>query len=131
MKEQTLVNIVSAMLKELEKIVNLVTEVVTKNSEQHRAKEQNVPQNKPSKKIMDITRNIPRMETINKAAEITGLSKHFIRQKAISGEIVCVKAGNKYLINIDKLIEYLNSGDTLQPAPTVSDCGIKPIPVKL
>ncbi len=134
MKEQTLVNIVSAMLKEVEKLVKLVADVVTKNSEQHRASEQNVSQNKPSRKTMNntmINRNNPRMETINKTAEITGLSKHFIRQKAISGEIVCVKAGNKYLINIDKLIEYLNSGDTLQPAPTVSDCGIKPIPVKL
>lgn len=79
----------------------------------------------------EIRTNIPRMETINKAAEITGLSKHFIRQKAISGEIVCVKAGNKYLINVDRLIEYLNNGDTLKPAPTVLENTIKPIPVKL
>ena len=82
-------------------------------------------------KSFEITRNIPRMETINKAAEITGLSKYFIRQKAVNGEIVCVKAGNKYLINIDKLIEYLNSGDTPEPVPTISDNGIKPITVKL
>ena len=78
-----------------------------------------------------INRNIPRMETINKAAEIMGLSKHFIRQKAVNGEIVCIRAGNKYLINIDKLIEYLNKGDLSAPAPTVSESGIKPIPVKL
>lgn len=77
-----------------------------------------------------INRNIPRMETINKAAEITGLSKYCIRQKAVNGEIVCVKAGNKYLINIDKLIEYLNNGDKQNTAP-VSENGIKPIPVKL
>ncbi|MDE6788474.1 MAG: helix-turn-helix domain-containing protein [Ruminococcus sp.] len=82
-------------------------------------------------KSFEITRNIPRMETINKAAEITGLSKHFIRQKAVNGEIVCVKAGNKYLINVDRLIEYLNNGHTLKPAPPVSESGIKPIPVKL
>lgn len=79
----------------------------------------------------EIRTNIPRMETINKAAEITGLSKHFIRQKAVNGEIVCVKAGNKYMINIDRLIEYLNNGDTPKPAPTVSESSIKPIPVKL
>ena len=82
-------------------------------------------------KSFEITRNIPRMETINKAAEITGLSKHFIRQKAVNGEIVCVKVGNKYLINVDRLIEYLNNGDTLKPAPPVSESGIKPIPVRL
>ncbi|MDE5936420.1 MAG: helix-turn-helix domain-containing protein [Ruminococcus sp.] len=78
-----------------------------------------------------INRNIPRMETINKAAEITGLSKHFIRQKAVNGEIVCIRAGNKYLINIDKLIEYFNKGDLSAPAPPVSESSIKPIPVKL
>ncbi len=82
-------------------------------------------------KSFEITRNIPRMETINKAAEITGLSKYFIRQKAVNGEIVCVKAGNKYLINIDKLIDYLNKGDLFAPAPTLSDSDIKPISVKL
>lgn len=81
-------------------------------------------------KSFEITRNIPRMETINKAAEITGLSKYFIRQKAVNGEIVCVKSGNKYLINMDKLIDYLNKGDKQNTAP-VSENGIKPIPVKL
>lgn len=52
---------------------------------------------------------IPRMETIKNTAKLTGLPEHFIRQKAISGEIVAVKAGNKYLINVDKLIDYLNA----------------------
>ena len=55
-----------------------------------------------------MTIKIPRMETIKATAKLTGLPEHFIRQKVISGEIVSVKAGCKYLVNVDKLIEYLN-----------------------
>ena len=55
--------------------------------------------------------NIPRMTTINEAAEITGLAKHFIRQLALQDKIRHVRAGKKFLINIEKLIEYLNNGD--------------------
>ncbi len=54
---------------------------------------------------------IPRMATINEASKITGLAKYFIRQLAITNKVKTIKAGNKYLINIDKLIEYLNGGD--------------------
>ncbi len=55
---------------------------------------------------------VPRMATINEASEITGLAKYFIRQLAVTGKIRTIKAGKKYLINVDKLIDYLNnSGD--------------------
>ncbi len=52
---------------------------------------------------------IPQMETIKKTAQLFGLPEYFVRQKAISGEIVAVKAGRKYLINIDRFAEYLNT----------------------
>ncbi len=73
----------------------------------------------------------PRMETIKATAKLFGLPEHFIRQKVISGEIVSVKAGCKYLVNVDRFAEYLNS-NTVQPqkAPE-TECGIVPVPVKL
>lgn len=52
---------------------------------------------------------IPQMETIKKTAKMFGLAEHFVRQKATSGEIVAVKAGCKYLINVDRFAEYLNT----------------------
>ncbi len=77
---------------------------------------------------------IPHMETIKGAAKLTGLSEYFIRQKAVNGEIVSVRAGCKYLINIDKLIEYLNThteGAEKHDDPAVIAAGIHPIPAKL
>ncbi len=52
---------------------------------------------------------IPRMETVKTTAELFHLPERFIRSKAASGEIVSVKSGNRLLINIDKLVEYLNN----------------------
>ena len=54
---------------------------------------------------------LPRMATVNEASEITGLAKHYVRQLALQGKIRHVRAGKKILINIDKLIEFLNNGD--------------------
>ena len=74
--------------------------------------------------------SIPTMKTIDDTAALLGLPKHWVRQKVLNGEIVAVKSGKRYLVNVDKLIEYLNS-NTLTPAEPVSCGGIKPVPVKL
>lgn len=52
---------------------------------------------------------IPRMRTIKETAELFGLPLHFVRQKVNNGEIVAVRAGRRFLVNIDKFVEYLNS----------------------
>ena len=59
---------------------------------------------------------VPHMESIRKTAEIFGLPVHFIRQKVNSGEIVAVRAGRRFLVNVDKLAEYLNTS-TIATAP--------------
>lgn len=73
---------------------------------------------------------IPHMETIKKTAVIFGLSEYCVRQKVLSGEIVSVKTGNKYLVNIDKFADYLNTHtepvDKNDEAVTV---GIQPIKI--
>lgn len=63
--------------------------------------------------------NIPRMWTIKECAKAfcnTGLTEYRIRQLALSNQIVNIRAGNKILINADKLIEYLNK-PTETPKP--------------
>lgn len=57
---------------------------------------------------------IPRMESIKRTAEIFGLPVHFVRSKVSSGEVVAVRAGRRFLVNIDKFAEYLNSS-TIAP----------------
>lgn len=58
---------------------------------------------------------VPRMGTIMQAAEIFGLPVHFVRKKVLSGEVVAVKAGKRYLVNLDKFAEYLNAGEQIAP----------------
>lgn len=64
---------------------------------------------------MNDTLHIPRMETIKKTAELFGLPVHFVRNKVSSGEVIAVRAGKRFLVNVDKFAEYLNSS-TVQPS---------------
>ena len=59
-------------------------------------------------------RPLPRMRTVQEAAEElrqmdanTAVTEYHIRQLAINNIIPRVKAGKKYLINLDALIAYL------------------------
>ena len=54
---------------------------------------------------------IPTMITIKEAAEKTGISYSRIRTLCLEGKIVHIKAGRRFLINLEKLIEYLNTGE--------------------
>lgn len=56
--------------------------------------------------------DIPCMITINEAAQIVKLAKYHIRQLVLQGKVKYVKAGQKYLLNLDSLINYLKNGDT-------------------
>lgn len=52
--------------------------------------------------------NAPEMVPIKEASQRTGISYDFIRKMCISGQITHVKAGSKYLVNWQRLKEYLN-----------------------
>lgn len=69
---------------------------------------------------------IPHMETIKRTAELFGLPVHFVRCKVSSGEIVAVRAGRKFLVNVDKFAEYLNSA-TIENETTVERRRVIPI----
>lgn len=74
--------------------------------------------------------NIPQMATINEAAKITKLAKYFIRQLALQGKIKHVRAGKKILINVDKLIEFLNNGENdIQVGMSPNKFNITPVKV--
>lgn len=53
----------------------------------------------------------PIMMTLNQAAEATGLSYDHLRKLCLQKKIVFVRAGSKYLINADRLKEYLDKGE--------------------
>lgn len=53
---------------------------------------------------------IPTMRTIKEAAETTGISYNALWKMCRKNQIVYVKVGNKYLINMEKLVDYLNKG---------------------
>ncbi len=53
---------------------------------------------------------MPTMKKLKDAAVATGLSYHYLRQLCLQGKIVCVRAGNRWFINMERLAEYLNNG---------------------
>lgn len=55
-----------------------------------------------------LTESVPVMIPIKKAAAITGLSYDYIRNGCLEGKIVHIRTGNKYMINLNKLIALLN-----------------------
>lgn len=62
---------------------------------------------------------MPRMRTIQEAIAAvkeqdpnTAITAHFVRQLVISGEFPSIKAGKKYLINLDSLFEFLANPQT-------------------
>ena len=71
----------------------------------------------PERQKMNENLKIPQIETIRRTAEIFGLPVHFVRQKVSTGEVVAVRAGRKFLVNVEKFAEYLNSC-TVQPTVT-------------
>ena len=56
-------------------------------------------------------RPVPRMRTIPQAAEEANISVHFVRKIVKEGRVIAVKSGCKYYVNLDSLINYLNTGD--------------------
>lgn len=73
--------------------------------------------------------NLPQMETINKTAKIINLPKYFVRQLVLQRKIKYVKAGKKYLVNVDNLIEYLNTGDTELGVENIDNNKIKRVSI--
>jgi len=53
----------------------------------------------------------PKMVSIRKAAEETGLTYVLIRDLCDTGCIAYLRSGRKYLVNFDSLLELLHNGE--------------------
>ena len=54
------------------------------------------------------------MKTIKEAAAETNVSYDFIRKLCLQNKIVFIRAGAKYLINMEKFVEFLNEGEQVE-----------------
>ena len=61
--------------------------------------------------MKEVNNTLPRMRTIREAARETGIPEHALRVLVKEGRIVYIKVGSKALINLEKLVEYLNKGE--------------------
>ena len=52
---------------------------------------------------------VPTMLSIKETAKVTGIAEYNIRQLVAGNKICFVKAGKKYLVNLEKFVEYLNT----------------------
>ena len=57
---------------------------------------------------MENTNRMPRMCTLKECVSETGLNYEFLRKLCLQKKIVFIKSGKKYLINLDRLIDFLN-----------------------
>lgn len=80
--------------------------------------------------------SIPRMRTIQEAArelreldEHTAITPYHIRRLCLEGIIPTVKAGSKYLLNLDALLDYMANptAERFQPRPADTFHGIRRI----
>ena len=54
---------------------------------------------------------IPTMMGLTEAAQKTGVSYHYLYQLCKTGKIVHIRSGRKYYINMDRLAEFLDTGE--------------------
>ncbi len=57
---------------------------------------------------MDENKNVPRMRTIKDVSAETGISYDAIRKMCLRNEIAYIRCGKKFLVNLDRFIDYLN-----------------------
>ena len=61
--------------------------------------------------MSDLQSGLPRMRTIRAAAAETGLAEYFVRRLVKQGKVKYVRAGRKFLVNLDSLIQFLSEGE--------------------
>lgn len=61
--------------------------------------------------MQEMNKEVSTMLTLVQASKVTGLSYDYFRKLCLQKKIVYVRAGSKYLINLEKLITFLNQGE--------------------
>lgn len=85
--------------QELEEIEKELKELIILRDQEHERREARAAR----------AEKVPVMITIAQASTESGLSYDCIRRLCLQGKLVHVKAGRKYLINKEKLADYLNT----------------------
>lgn len=65
-----------------------------------------------------VGRPVPNMGTVQKAAQIYGLSPSYIRRLCKLGKVRYVDCGNRWLVNLDSLARYFEQGDAPADQPS-------------
>ncbi len=60
---------------------------------------------------LTINQPLPTMLTVTELVENTGISEYTIRGLIRDKKIIYIKSGNRFLVNLEKFVEYLNTGD--------------------
>lgn len=55
--------------------------------------------------------NLPKMKTVRKCAEETGLAYSYLLHLVKTKKITFIRCGNRYMINEQSLNDFLNTGD--------------------
>lgn len=77
------------------------------------------------------SRKIPQIENIPIAAKIVGIPVYSMRQLVLSGRIPAIRVGRRIFVNVDRLIEYLNSSKLTPDAEKTASGGrIAPIDLR-
>lgn len=64
-----------------------------------------------------VGRPVPNMGTVQKAAQLYGLSPNHIRRLCKLGKVRYVDCGNRWLVNLDSLARYFEQGDAPADQP--------------
>lgn len=67
-----------------------------------------------------MNKDAPVMLTIPQTAKKLNLPIHFVRTCVLDGRAVSVRAGSKYLVNLNRFIDFLNEGDVKQNGEKLS-----------
>ena len=65
-----------------------------------------------------VGRPVPNMGTVQKAAQLYGLSPNYIRRLCKLGKVRYVDCGNRWLVNLDSLARYFEQGDVPADQPS-------------
>ena len=69
----------------------------------------NLPEQEFNFIVSDV--RIPRTVPLETLADESGISYKALWQMCKQNKIVHIKSGNKFLVNVDKFVEYLNAGE--------------------
>ena len=65
-----------------------------------------------------VGRPVPNMGTVQKAAQLYGLSPNYIRRLCKLGKVRYVDCGNRWLVNLDSLARYFEQSDAPADQPS-------------